>query len=177
MKLIDLHETESNTLFKFFDKNDWKQSVKKIRGDVKFYTIGNTTLAVKKYNKLTNVGYWDNSKKEGKVYKKNGIPLLDSTVKKMKTVNEAEDMSELQPAEFDELKKKIREGAKDLDQKWANALELVHKAYEVLNIERPTPGMKAGWNQYEDLIQFAVKELADTRGLDADWRMSASLDT
>jgi hypothetical protein len=88
-------------------------------------------------------------------------------------INEAEDMSELDPMTINEIEKKIREGAKDPEQKWANALELVHKAYAVLNIQRPTPEMGAGWKQYEALIEFAVKELSKTRGLDADWRMSA----
>ena len=86
---------------------------------------------------------------------------------------EQDDMSALDPTQIGELKKKIREGAKDVAQKWSSALELVHKAYDVLSIQRPTPGMSAGWKQYTDLITFAVKQLSDTRGIEADWRMSA----
>jgi hypothetical protein len=72
-----------------------------------------------------------------------------------------------------ELKSNIRKGAKDLEQKWANALELTHKAFEVADVERPTPDQQQRWHQYETLIAFAVKQLSDTRGSKGDWRMTA----
>lgn len=110
---------------------------------------------------------------------------------KCENVSEAEktDMSELPPEIIKDLEGNIRKGARDLAQKWANALELVHKAYEVgyksetvdaegkkqkihKPIERPTPQMTGGWKQYEDLIKYAVEQLAKSRGLDDDWRFT-----
>jgi len=45
------------------------------------------------------------------------------------TVNEGDDLDALPPDVVSEIQKNIRDGAKDIQQKWANALELVHKAY------------------------------------------------
>lgn len=73
-----------------------------------------------------------------------------------------------------EIKSNIRKGAKDLEQAWSNALELTHKAYEVSEVVRPSPDQSDQWKQYESLIQFAVKQLAATRGMKGDWRMSAA---
>lgn len=92
--------------------------------------------------------------------------------------NKGEVSNKLTDYQIDVIKKNIRTGAKpDKEsgefQPWANALQLVHKAYEVANIQRPTPGMKDLWDQYVEIIKFAVKELAKTRGIDGDWRMTA----
>lgn len=73
-----------------------------------------------------------------------------------------------------EIRSNIRKGAKDLDQKWANALELTHKAYEVSSVSRPSPKNKDQWSQYESLIGFAVAQLASTRGMNGHWRMTAA---
>lgn len=86
-----------------------------------------------------------------------------------------EDMSKLPPATIDEIQRLIREGAKNTEEQWANALELVHKAYEIASVERPTPDMSDAWKQYEEMLQLAVKELAKARGIDGDWRMSAHI--
>ena len=80
---------------------------------------------------------------------------------------------------MDKIKKLIRQGAqpnKETGQfePWANALHLVHKAYQVSGIQRPTPDMKDLWTQYEENIEIAVKELSKERGLDGGWRMSAA---
>lgn len=90
-------------------------------------------------------------------------------------LREDEELSRLPKEKIDEIEKLVRDGAKDTEQKWANALELVHKAYEVANVQRPTPDMEAAWKQYEDILCNAVKELAKVRGLDGDWRMSAHI--
>lgn len=74
-----------------------------------------------------------------------------------------------------ELQYKIRKGSQDIKQKWANALELVHKAYDVVGIQRPTPEMVEAWKQYELNIQYAIQRLAKDRGMDGDWRMSSSM--
>ena len=73
------------------------------------------------------------------------------------------------------LKKRVREGAEDQEQGWANALELVHKAYEVEGVVRPDPSMADAWKQYEEMLQYAVQQLAKNRGMDGDWRMSSSM--
>jgi|SRR5271157_1290265 len=90
-------------------------------------------------------------------------------------INEEDDPEELPPDVMSEVQKNIRDGAKDVQQKWSNALELVHKAYEVAAVQRPTPDMRKGWKQYEENLTYAVQQLAKFRGMDADWRMSSSV--
>lgn len=85
-----------------------------------------------------------------------------------------EDLSALPEDVMKEIQKNIRDGADDKEQDWANALELVHKAYDVAGVDRPMPNMEAAWEQYEENIQYAVKQLSKSRGVKADWRMSAS---
>ena len=71
------------------------------------------------------------------------------------------------------VKKNIKKGAQDTDQRWANALELVHTAYEVAEIQRPDITMEGAWKQYEEMIKVAVEELAKARGIDDDWRQTS----
>lgn len=91
----------------------------------------------------------------------------------MKRLNEKTDLSELPEGELKKVKANISKGAKDLNQLWASALELVHEAYEQAQIQRPDITMEAAWKQYEEMIGYAVKELAKARGVDGDWRMSS----
>lgn len=74
-----------------------------------------------------------------------------------------------------EVQKNIKDGAKDLDQDWANALDLVHKAYDVSGVQRPTPDLRNAWKQYESVLMYAVEMLAKYRGMEADWRMSSAI--
>lgn len=90
-------------------------------------------------------------------------------------IQENSDLSAWPTIIVDEIRKNIRTGAKDLNQKWKNALELTNKALEVASIQPPTPSKKAAWNQYEELIRFSVQQLAATRGLKGDWRSSELL--
>lgn len=86
------------------------------------------------------------------------------------------DMSDTVPVEMiKEIQKNIRDGASNPKLKWANALELAHKAYKVANVQRPFPSMKNAWKQYEENIQYAVAQLATHHGMKADWRMSSSI--
>lgn len=86
-----------------------------------------------------------------------------------------DDLSRLPKDVMTAIKSNIRKGAEDLEQKWANALELVHKAYEVEGVQRPDPTMETAWKQYEENLQYAVQQLANNRGMDDDWRMSSSM--
>lgn len=90
-------------------------------------------------------------------------------------INEAKDVTLLPDRVISELKKLIRDGAKDLAQNWKNALHLVHTAYHVGGVRRPVPDEKGAWKQYEELIKFGVKQLSSTRGLDGEWRSSTVL--
>lgn len=92
-------------------------------------------------------------------------------------LNEGDDLDALPPDVVTEIQKNIRTGAKDVEQKWANALELVHKAYEVSGIERPTPDLKNAWKQYEENLIYAVQQLAKYRGMDGDWRTTSMIFT
>jgi len=86
---------------------------------------------------------------------------------------EAED-TRLPNSVIGEITGLIRKGAKDLQQAWKNVFELVHTAYHVANVKRPTPDQKGAWKQYEDLLRIGVKALADTRGLSGTWRSSST---
>ena len=76
---------------------------------------------------------------------------------------------------YNEIQKNLRDGAKDQDHQWANALDLTHKAYDIAGVQRPTPDMKNAWTQYEENLQYAVAQLAKYRGMDGDWRMSSAI--
>jgi len=90
-------------------------------------------------------------------------------------IPEGEEFDNLPEDAMSEIQKNIRNGAKDTEQLWSNALELVHKAYEVSGIQRPTPDMKGAWKQYEQNLQYAVAQLSKYRGIKGDWRMSSSV--
>ncbi len=90
-------------------------------------------------------------------------------------LKEGSDLTELPHDVMSEIQKNIRDGAKDMEQSWANALHLVHKAYEVSGTQRPDPSMAGAWKQYEENITYSVHQLGKYRGMDADWRMSASI--
>jgi len=87
---------------------------------------------------------------------------------------EEKDLTELPYDVVHDLEQHINKGAKDLDVKIANALELVKSAYEVENVEMPDPSMKKGWIQFSKLLEYATQKLVKFRGLDGDWRMSAN---
>lgn len=98
-----------------------------------------------------------------------------SSLLKLLLTEKSEDMTRLPQDVFNSVRSNVRKGAADLQQKWANALELVHKAYEVEGVQRPTPDMKSAWEQYEQLLVYAVEQLAKQRGMDGDWRMSSAI--
>lgn len=93
------------------------------------------------------------------------------------SLEEDQDITALPDIVIKEIKSNIRKGATDLEQDWANALELVNKAYQVTQVSKPTPDQKGAWGQYVEMISFAVKQLTATRGIDGDWRSSQVLFT
>ena len=90
--------------------------------------------------------------------------------------NKKKDLSALPEDVIKELKKLIKDGAQDLEKKWANALELVHQAYKVAGVERPSPAERSAWEEYEEMLVIGVEELAKARkDTDSDWRMSSEV--
>lgn len=90
--------------------------------------------------------------------------------------SKAKDLSILPEDIVKEIKKNIRDGATDLEYEWGNALELIHQAFKVAGVERPTPSEREAWKQYEELLQYGVEELADARSnFDSSWRMSSTV--
>lgn len=81
-----------------------------------------------------------------------------------------ERLTELPKAVIDEMKKLIVKGAKDINQQWEDAKELVDTAYHVARIRRPIPDQKKAWGQYTELLKFGVNQLWNTRGKGGDWR-------
>lgn len=120
-----------------------KVQLKSSGKDKKFY--GARTIMTKE-NKLTFTGY---------------------------LITEEADLSGIPDSVFKEIKSNIRKGASDLQQHWRDALELVHKAYQVTNVRRPVPTQKSAWKQYEDLIKYGVQQMRATRGADGQWRTSS----
>lgn len=90
-------------------------------------------------------------------------------------IEKTNDLSRLPKDVISSIKSNIRKGAEDLSQQWANALELVHRAYEIEGVERPDPSMDTAWKQYEEMLQYSVQQLATNRGMDDDWRMSSAM--
>lgn len=78
----------------------------------------------------------------------------------------------LPPYKIKEIRILIRKGAKDLKQRWKNAVELTNKAYEVAGCKTPKLSMVDGWKDYKDMLELAVQTLAKTRGPHANWRLS-----
>lgn len=74
-------------------------------------------------------------------------------------IQESEDRSELSPEIFKSLQHEVEVLAKDPDKMWPSALALLHDAYEVVGVERPTPAMRAAWVQYEELMTNSVQYL------------------
>jgi hypothetical protein len=86
-------------------------------------------------------------------------------------LKESEDHSELAPDVYKSLQSEIDTLAKDAESEWPNALALLHDAYEVVGVERPTPAMRAAWNQYEDLMTIAVQCLNKHKP-NGNWRVT-----
>lgn len=150
-------------------KSDYEKRGK----DIKRFpnVMDNKNWGVKRTPKTHNIVIKDT--KTGQVFGYKTIEEVMSMTFTQFLINEATDTSSKLPAPvYGELTTLIRKGAKDLNQLWKNAFELVHTAYHIANVARPDPSDKAAWSQYEDLLKLAVKSLSDTRGRAGEWRMS-----
>lgn len=67
------------------------------------------------------------------------------------------------------LRKDINKKCKDLELEWNNGTELVNKAFEELNVPIPQIYLTKRWQQYLDLLKYAVENLYDSRGLKGSW--------
>lgn len=95
-------------------------------------------------------------------------------VSELYSLKESEtDMSQLDQATYDSIKSEIEGLAKDEEKEWPTALALIHDAYEIANVERPTPAMRDAWAQYETLISLAVQYLGKYRP-DGNWRLTCA---
>lgn len=97
------------------------------------------------------------------------LPLL-----KLLEAND-DDLDRIPYGKNEEIRKLIRKGAMDPEHTWNNALDLVHQAYNVADVERPRPYMRNAWNQYENNLAFAVEMLSKATAKDIrddSWKTS-----
>jgi hypothetical protein len=67
------------------------------------------------------------------------------------------------------LEKAVRKNAKDLTLEWKSSVELVDKTFEELEVPKPLAYQKDRWEQYKQLLSYAIKSLYQSRGLSAGW--------
>lgn len=67
------------------------------------------------------------------------------------------------------LHKDIRQKAKDLGVQWKSSVELVDATFEELDVPKPLAYQNDRWDQYKQLLTYAIKSLYDARGLKAGW--------
>lgn len=67
------------------------------------------------------------------------------------------------------ITKEINKNCKDLEKEWKNATEVVNYSLNELDVPIPTANLTARWDQYKDLLKYAVKNLADARGINGNW--------
>lgn len=67
------------------------------------------------------------------------------------------------------LEKDINKKAKDLSVEWKNSVELVDKAFEELEVPKPKAFQSERWEQYKDLLRYAIKSLSSSRGFKGGW--------
>jgi hypothetical protein len=114
--------------------------------------------------------------KTGATYGSRAIMTKENTLPTFSAyLAEGDDITTLPDSVIGEIKSNINKGAKDLAQKWKNAIELVHTAYHVANVRRPTPNDKGAWKQYEALLKVGVEALSKTRGINGSWRTTNML--
>jgi predicted alternative tryptophan synthase beta-subunit len=82
--------------------------------------------------------------------------LLSNLTEKYHPIRK-DDMSKLANVTMDALRKTMNIIAKNYEVTVVDPLDLVHKTYMATRVQRPTPSMRAAWEQYEEMITMAVK--------------------
>lgn len=67
------------------------------------------------------------------------------------------------------LQRDVNKKAKDLEQHWNSSVELVDASFNDLGVPKPLAYQSARWEQYKQLLSFAIKSLYDARGLKGGW--------
>lgn len=111
--------------------------------------------AMKKY------GEWDEKHEEGWTFDlRRPIRQIELSLSSAVPLRETDEVTEQIPfGKNEEIRKLIKKGAMDPEHNWTNALDLVQRAYEAAEVERPTPSMHDAWEQYEENLLFAVQML------------------
>lgn len=65
------------------------------------------------------------------------------------------------------IEKTIKKESGDLDTNWKDSIDLVKYVFEYLEIPLPTANLINRWEQYKQLITFAVSKLYDSRGMNS----------
>lgn len=110
---------------------------------------------------LKKYGEWDEKHEEGWTYDtRRNIRSMEINLASATPLRESDDLTDQIPfGKNEEIRKLIKKGAMDPEHQWTNALDLVHRAYEVAEVERPTPSMRDAWDQYEENLLYSVQML------------------
>lgn len=67
------------------------------------------------------------------------------------------------------LEKDVVKKAKDLTVQWKSSIDLVDAVFEELDVPKPSAYQSKRWEQYKQLLSYAIKALYDSRGLKGGW--------
>lgn len=67
------------------------------------------------------------------------------------------------------IQKALNINSKDKSKDWNDATELVDFTLQQLNVPKPMAFMKERWTQYVEMLNYAVRNLVDSRGLKGKW--------
>jgi hypothetical protein len=67
------------------------------------------------------------------------------------------------------IQKAINKNSKDKSKDWNSPIELLDFSLNELNVPKPLAYMKTRWDQYLKLLNYAVRNLSDSRGLNDKW--------
>jgi hypothetical protein len=124
---------------------------------------------------LKKFGEWDEKHEEGVTFSiRLPVRREELSVSSVVPLKESDDVEDQIPyGKNEEIRKLIKKGAMDPDHEWKDALDLVHRAYEVADVERPVPSMRDAWEQYEANLLYSVQMLqkATDKGIRSDsWK-------
>jgi hypothetical protein len=77
-----------------------------------------------------------------------------------------------EPYPFDTMvyiQKAVNRNSKDKSKDWNSPIELVDFSLDELNVPRPMAYMKKRWEQYVEMLHYAVRNLKDSRGFSGTW--------